>query len=212
MNRAAAKRWFWWACLFELGFVGLALAVAALWPAVFAGSLRWTARDAGIGTLAAGPLLGLFFFAHHSRWRPLADIRVFLEGVVRPIFRHWSLPQLALLSLLAGVGEESFFRGAVQGGLTRAIGFPAALLVASVAFGLGHCVSRTYAGLATLIGVYLGGLAWATGNLLAPILAHGLYDFAALVYFLRLCPDVREIEPIPPDPAARDGGSLTRRG
>jgi uncharacterized protein len=42
-----------------------------------------------------------------------------------------------------------------------------------------------YLWLATLIGAYLGGLYCWSGNLLVPIVAHAVYDFAALVIFLR---------------------------
>jgi hypothetical protein len=43
----------------------------------------------------------------------------------------------------------------------------------------GFCV------IATLIGAYLGVLWLAAENLLAPITTHAVYDFVALVYFLR---------------------------
>ena len=77
------------------------------------------------------------------------------------------------------------FRGALQAGLLRVIGTGPALLVASVAFGLAHPVSKEYITSATVIGLLLGGLFIATNNLLAPIVAHGVYDFCALVWFLR---------------------------
>jgi membrane protease YdiL (CAAX protease family) len=48
-----------------------------------------------------------------------------------------------------------------------------------------HLVTKTYAVIATLIGAYLGVLWLATENLLAPITTHAVYDFVALVYFLR---------------------------
>ncbi|MEC7377933.1 MAG: CPBP family intramembrane glutamic endopeptidase, partial [Pseudomonadota bacterium] len=50
---------------------------------------------------------------------------------------------LVLLSVLAGVGEELLFRGAVQGWLVAHTGPVTALLAASVLFGLVHYVSFT---------------------------------------------------------------------
>src|SRR5262249_54526611 len=58
------------------------------------------------------------------------------------------------------------------------------LAAASVLFGLLHAVTPTYAVLATLMGGYLGGLWMATGNILAPIIVHALYDFVVLYYLL----------------------------
>jgi uncharacterized protein len=48
-----------------------------------------------------------------------------------------------------------------------------------------HWITRTYALLAALVGLYLGGLWLWTGNLLVPIVAHALYDFVALIWILR---------------------------
>ena len=40
--------------------------------------------------------------------------------------------------------------------------------------------------IAALIGAYLGLLWIWTGNLLTPMVTHAVYDFVALVYFLRV--------------------------
>jgi len=60
------------------------------------------------------------------------------------------------------------------------------LLLAAVLFGLLHFITPTYAVLAGLIGLYLGALWLATGNLLTPIVTHGTYDLLALVYLARV--------------------------
>jgi membrane protease YdiL (CAAX protease family) len=54
-------------------------------------------------------------------------------------------------------------------------------VVAAGVFGVCHWLNRTYAVLATLMGVYFGLLLVWTGNLWTPILAHAVYDFVALV-------------------------------
>jgi len=74
----------------------------------------------------------------------------------------------------------------IQGKLTSLIGFGWSVALTSLLFGCAHWISLEYVFLAASIGVYLGGLSWMTGNLLAPILAHGTYDFCALIYFLRI--------------------------
>ena len=48
-------------------------------------------------------------------------------------------------------------------------------------FGLAHCISREYVVFATVFGLLLGWMAIATGDLLAPMVAHGGYDFVALL-------------------------------
>jgi len=59
-------------------------------------------------------------------------------------------------------------------------------LIASVLFGLFHPITPTYAALAAAIGLYLGWLWLACGNLLTPIVTHALYDFLALAYLVKL--------------------------
>jgi uncharacterized protein len=98
-----------------------------------------------------------------------------------PVLAGRSLLQLGLLAALAGVAEEVLFRGVVQTALYRVLEEPVAILVAGAIFGLAHFVSSTYALLAALVGVYLGAVFLLSGNLLAPILAHALYDFVALI-------------------------------
>ena len=69
-------------------------------------------------------------------------------------------------------------------------------------FGLMHFITPTYAVLATLMGAYLG-LVWQwTGNLLAVVLMHALYDFLVLLYLLRGPGSSLQPEDKPGEPAA----------
>jgi uncharacterized protein len=121
----------------------------------------------------------------------LARIQRFFDEILRPLLRPCSLAELALLSLLAGVGEELLFRGVLQPALMRWLGPAPGLVAASVLFGLFHPITATYVVLAAGLGLYLGLVAWAGGNLLIVIVAHALYDFVVLVYLLRLAPPAR---------------------
>ncbi len=53
-------------------------------------------------------------------------------------------------------------------------------------FGAAHLITWTYAIIAGFIGAYLGLLWIWSGNLLKPMVTHAVYDFAALVNFLRV--------------------------
>jgi uncharacterized protein len=108
-----------------------------------------------------------------------------MESLLRPILGNWSVLQLSAISLVAGISEEAFFRGAIQGSLSDRVGMSVALVLASVLFGAAHLITWTYAIIAAFIGTYLGLLWIWTGNLLTPMITHAVYDFAALVYFFR---------------------------
>ncbi len=102
------------------------------------------------------------------------------------MFGKWSILQLLVISLIAGISEEAFFRGAIQGSPTDRVNVILAVVFASALFGACHLLTWTYAIMAAFIGAYLGLLWIWTGNLLTPMVTHAVNDFAALVYFLRV--------------------------
>jgi membrane protease YdiL (CAAX protease family) len=148
-------------------------------------TLRWQPYDLAVGAAATLPMLLLF--AACVRWPvgPLARVRAFADEVIRPLFRPCTLADMALVALLAGVGEEMLFRGVLQGALGRWLNPGLGLAAASLLFGLLHPITPAYVVLATLLGAYLGALWLWTDSLVVVIVAHGLYDFLALVWLTR---------------------------
>lgn len=138
-----------------------------------------------VGAIATLPMLLLFWWVLESPWRPFAELRVTVRAMVRELFPRARLADLAIIAALAGVSEELLFRGVIQTGVALWTSSLVGLVVASLIFGGLHAISRTYFALAALIGVYLGWLLVATGDLTVPIVAHGLYDFVALIYLTR---------------------------
>ncbi|MFP4232147.1 MAG: CPBP family intramembrane glutamic endopeptidase, partial [Spirochaetaceae bacterium] len=172
---------------FEAGLGLLGIGAAAVAGLSIAEMVRTTApaREAFIGILASVPAAAVFFLALRSKRPGLARIRRILNRHIVPYARELSLWQLALLSLIAGLGEELLFRGFLQSLLTGAVGLPAAVLLTAVAFGLVHRITTLYAVYAGVLGAYLGVLAAATGGLLATVVCHGVYDFIALGVYVR---------------------------
>ena len=152
--------------------------------------IDWTVTGAVWGAAAALPLMLLLLLCVRVPVRPFSDIAEVIDRMLTPMFRDIGLVNLALISALAGLGEELLFRGLLQQGLADWIGGPAGvwigLAAASIIFGLFHPVTPTYAVLATLMGAYLGWLWIDTKNLLVPITAHGVYDFLALAYMVKV--------------------------
>lgn len=138
------------------------------------------------GLAAACPLLVVMWLVLRWPVGPFRELKKLVEEFVIPLFRTGGLADFALISLLAGIGEELLFRGVVQRGLAASWGPWVACGAAAVLFGLCHALNLGYCILATAIGAYLGWLERATGNLLTPIIAHAVYDFLALVYLIRI--------------------------
>jgi uncharacterized protein len=152
-------------------------------------TLHFDLSSAGLGVAATLPPLVLFWLCLRLPLRPLQRITRILDEIFVPLFRQCGPVQLFVIAALAGTGEEMLFRGVVQAAAAQQIGGTAGvvlgLLIAAVLFGLLHPITPTYGLLAGLIGLYLGWVWLASGNLLTPIIAHGLYDFVALVYLVR---------------------------
>lgn len=96
------------------------------------------------------------------------------------------LPLIPLSVLVTGPAEELLFRGVIQTRLREVLGTAAAVLVASLVFSLIHVPAyfgtgfgvdlATTLGVLFLLAVTLGTIYELSGNLLVPIVAHGLYN------------------------------------
>ena len=143
----------------------------------------WVDVDSlGAALLATAGFLAANFFLYFvgRRTGHPAAVHAFLESEVFPLFRRASVFDLLIVAALAGLGEELLFRGVLQDEF--------GIWIASAVFGLLHGPSRELWPLAvwaTGMGLLLGALYQASGNLFVPALAHALYDGAALVYVRR---------------------------
>ena len=169
------------AIVFEGGLMVIAILLSLLLDLPFLDWIRPTVSAAFWGVLFTAPLLLGLWASRRSRWPPLANLFEEIEETVVPLFATTSVAGLAVISVLAGVGEEALFRGVLQSVLAGPLGTVVALLVTSTVFGLVHYVTRTYAVMAGAIGLYLGVLALVFDSLVVPMIVHALYDFLALV-------------------------------
>jgi len=178
------------AAIFEGGLAVIAVGLGWFLGIDPMATLHYAGADLGWAMLATLPPLGLLWLCLICPWRPFRRLSQVVNDFMLPLLARCSLAELAVISTLAGLGEEMLFRGIVQAGIARWIGGPGGiwlgLAAAAVLFGLAHRITNLYALLAGLIGLYLGGLWLWTGNLLVPIVVHALYDFLALVYLVRM--------------------------
>ncbi len=172
------------ALVFEGGLIAVACG-AGLFMTPPWRQVSWQLLDVLRGLAATLPLVGGLLVLRQIRGGALDKLNRLVDEMLVPLFTGCNIFQLALISLLAGVGEELLFRGVLQPIFMVWWGTIAGLCIVSVVFGLLHSLTAAYAVLATIVGAYLGWLALATGNLLVPIIAHALYDFVALVYLIR---------------------------
>lgn len=165
-----------------IGVVGLVIIVLLDIPVPLLGhglwhSLLWGATGAALtyaGLLWCTRIPGLLPDTLERQMQGLYDFAVSYSPAV-----------LVCLSLLAGIGEELLFRGAVQGGLLMHTPAALAVLGASVLFGLVHWVSFTYFLIATGLGLILGVAYLLSESIVLVMLWHAVYDVIALFCLLR---------------------------
>ena len=131
------------------------------------------------------PLLAVLYLSVRTQWTPLYRLKQEIDEKVLPIFANCNISDLTIIALLAGTGEELFFRGWLQSALINKFGMLMGILIVSLIFGLAHYLSITYAIYAFLTGLYLGLIYQAFGNLYIVMVIHAVYDFVALMYLLK---------------------------
>jgi membrane protease YdiL (CAAX protease family) len=176
------RRFIRQAILFEGSLALVALAVGWFLPTPPWRQIHWTWPAAADGAAAAVPLLAAMLALRSVHAGPFGRLNQLVDEFVVPLFAGCGIADFAVIAVVAGFGEELLFRGVIQTALANWLNVAAGIMVASLLFGAAHIITPTYAILAALIGAYLGWLAIAFGDLLAPIVTHAIYDFAALVY------------------------------
>jgi hypothetical protein len=162
-------------------FYGSLVVVAALWCGLRGFDLSpfgdRPALEILLGALTAACTISAGLLAY----RLIPSLRRISDELAPRLIDGASRGGLVLVSIFSGIGEEAFFRGAVQ----QEFG----LVAASLLFGLAHVgPDRRYlvwTAWAALAGFVFGGLYEATGGLLAPALAHSAHNAATLLLWKR---------------------------
>lgn len=169
-------------------FYPLTLGLAALWVVGgFASGplhLGWADSTKGLRRPIVTPVLigaavGAVFVLGSLAVREISPLHRAVESVLAHA-RLGSLPLVALVTLLNGIAEEVFFRGA----LFAAIGRRRPVLISTLIYGIATVATANYMLVfsALLLGGVLGLERRATGGVLAPILTH--VTWSAIMLFV----------------------------
>jgi membrane protease YdiL (CAAX protease family) len=154
-----------------------ALLIAAIgWRWLADGELPWRAPAAAPWQtwqrVAAGFAFGIALVAVSRVWTERSRAGRELAAELASLVRGLSVGQALLLAAISGLAEEAFFRGALQ----PRVGW----LLASLLFGLAHFHPRrelrVWSASAVVAGLGFGALFEASGDLLAPALAHAVVN------------------------------------
>jgi len=178
------------AMVFEGGLGVIAIAVAWLLNFPLIDSIQLSVSAIVWGALAAIPAFAALILCVKCPLGPFVRLVQMVDEMLIPLFKSFSIADIAAVSILAGLGEELLFRGLCQGAVAKAVGGESGnwigLIVGGILFGLAHPITFTYIIFAAFMGFYMGGLWIASGNLLVPITTHAIYDFVAIVYLAKI--------------------------
>lgn len=172
-----------------LGFYAALLVGALLWRGLADGALPWRASAAApawplAARVAAGLGFGAALIGASRLWTAYSAAGQRVSAELAALVRGVSGRQALLLAGLSGLAEEAFFRGALQ----PRVGF----LAASALFGLAHFHPRPslrpWSLSAAVAGLGFGWLFAASGDLVAPALAHFLVNAVNLRWIGRAEP------------------------
>jgi len=143
-------------------------------------------EDLRLGLLFSLPLFVVNFIFFGVKEKPLIASEQFVDfrnRVVCPLARVMDPPSAAIVSILAGLGEELFFRGFL---LTET-----GLIVSSLLFSILHFGTQVkkfplVALLYFFIGCYFAWMCNYSASLWPAIIAHAVYDFIIILHLKRI--------------------------
>jgi len=178
------------AIVFEGGLAVLALVIGYFCSFSPAKTLSWSFQAVVLGFAATIPMLVMFVFLDRAKSLPLLRIQQLVRMFIFTFFRKCSAAQIFLICVLAGIGEELFFRGLMQDGITHGLGntffgLVCGIVISSFFFGIAHLVTPTYGVIAFFMSLYFAALFLLSGNILVPMIAHALYDYCVIRFILQ---------------------------
>lgn len=167
-------------------FLGVAAyGFSLLFKVPLAPQFQWSLMDAAIGLIATIPL-GVFLYWFMKTANPrFSEFRESQIEFFANIGFEFTPLRMVLLALFAGIFEELLFRGFLQTALTTFLPAILAIIISNIVFGAVHWRTALYAIIAGLVGAWLGVIFWLTGNLLAPMVTHAVYDLIAFIITAR---------------------------
>lgn len=144
-------------------------------------------KELVLGIMAVVPLLFSIVIVNSFtlKERVLKITRTSVLYIFGKDFRPLTVGCCALcLAVVAGVGEEMFFRAMLQEELSVRISEPAGFFLSALLFGVMHAISFEYAFLAALAGMYFSWLYIVRGrSILVGAISHTLYDWFVFMRF-----------------------------
>ena len=181
------QRFFITACYFEASLILVAVVLGWIADINPFENLYFSENSILYGIVGTLPLFLIFIAMEPLSIASVQKIRQILFETLAINLHALKWPDFFILAAIAGIAEETLFRGILQPWMENSWGMNAGLIVSSLLFGLVHAVTPLYFVLASAVGLYLGLFLDYSGerSLLTPIVIHGLYDFLVFLAIMK---------------------------
>ena len=131
-----------------------------------------------------GPWMELIATLQSKFWPPNPDAQREMAKVLFPPLERWPILVPILVGALAGLCEETLFRGPIQTGLLRRLSKWPAITITALLFAAAH-LDLYGLPIRTGLGIILGWLVVYTGSVFPAMLLHAGYDITQLLVVSR---------------------------
>ena len=135
-------------------------------------------------------LAGYGFYVFAKKTKKFYEAVELFEQVLSPVFKNLQLIDLFLLSLVAGLSEEIFFRGLLFSKVAIALSnVSVGIILSSLIFGAMHFPGKKYwiyAVWATASGALFAYLFYLTNSLWLPVTAHATNNLIGMILLNRM--------------------------
>ena len=173
----------------EGGLAVLAIVIGYLCGFSPAKTFSWSFQAVVLGFVATIPMLVVFVFLDRSTFLPFQKIQILVRSFIRTFFGKCSKAQIFLICILAGIGEELFFRGLLQAGIAHwlggSFGLICGIVISTLLFGMLHLITLAYGVITVLFSFYFAALFLYSDNILVPMITHALYDYCVVRFIMR---------------------------
>ncbi|MEM6830209.1 MAG: CPBP family intramembrane glutamic endopeptidase [Bacteroidota bacterium] len=128
---------------------------------------KWQVLILGISSLAVAFLAGKLAKAMFG----MPEVELRAQSFFEQLTPVAAVFHVLVTGLFPGFFEEITFRGFFQGHLSKRVGVPVSILIMAITFGLVHIAPYGIV-LSTLMGIWLGIIAWRIGSVWPTIMGH----------------------------------------
>ncbi len=184
-NKISGKDFFMMTIYVQGGILILGIVLSFLFKIELLQILNFNLSAIIVGSIAGTTLALIIAAVYKSRFKIFKKLQKDLTKTLK-VMSGFNFFQILLISFIAGLTEEIFFRGFLQQVIEINFGLVTALIISGILFGVMHYISNVYTVYIFFVSAVFGLIFVFTENLWGAIFAHFLFDLVGISLGLKL--------------------------